>query len=143
MINPERVMANFKDIDEASEQLYKIRKISFENFLNNPDYRYIAYASFIILIESMIDICYHIAVKNFKLIPESYGECFELLKRKGVFNAELSDSLSAMARFRNLLIHRYKKVDFKKVYDYIENLNVVEKFKSSVMKLMKEKTDEA
>lgn len=142
MLNPERIMMNFKEIEEALGQLEKIKKISLEEFLNNPDYRYIAYGSFIILSEAVIDICYHIAVKKFKLTPSTYAECFEILKQKGIFSADISESLSNMAPFRNLLIHRYKQVDFKKVYDFTKNLEVIEIFKKTVIKLLEAETED-
>lgn len=141
MLNPERIMLNFKDIDEALQQLGKIKKVPLEDFLNNPDYRYIAYASFIILAEAVIDICYHIAVKKFKLTPSTYAECFEILKEKGIFNQNISETLSNMARFRNLLIHRYKQVDFKKVYGFTKNLEVIGEFKETVIKLLEAETE--
>lgn len=136
MLNPERIMQNFKDIDEALEQLSRLKNLSLYDFLSKPEYRYIAYGSFIIMIESFIDICYHVAVKKFKLSPASYAECFELLKRKEVLPMELAEKLSNMAKFRNLLIHRYKQVDFSKVYEYMKELDFIEEFKDIIKNLI-------
>ncbi|MGC9046160.1 MAG: DUF86 domain-containing protein [Thermodesulfovibrio aggregans] len=141
MLNPERIMLNFKEIDEALEQLERIKRMHLEEFLNNPDYRYIAYASFIIFAEAVIDICYHFAVKKFKLTPSTYAECFEILKEKGIFSQNISEALSSMDRFRNLLIHRYKQVDFKKVYEFTKNLEVIGEFKKTVIKLLEAETE--
>ncbi|MEW6419185.1 MAG: DUF86 domain-containing protein [Nitrospirota bacterium] len=137
-LNVERILGNFNDIDEALGQLTKLKSISKEDFMKSMEYRYIAYAGFIILTEAIIDICYHISAKRLRKVPPLYAECFELLKENGILDPLIANMLSDMARFRNLLIHRYKKVDFDKIYDYIsEDFWVIDKFKEKIKFLMK------
>jgi uncharacterized protein YutE (UPF0331/DUF86 family) len=132
-LNRERVISNLNEMDEAAGQLMKIKDIPKEDFISSMEYRYIAYAGFIILTEAIIDICYHISAKRLRKAPSAYAECFELLKENGILDPLVADKLGDMVGFRNLLIPRYKKIDFSKVYDYIsEDLWVVDKFKERV-----------
>jgi len=132
-LNRERVISNLNEMDEAAGQLMKIKDIPKEDFISSMEYRYIAYAGFIILTEAIIDICYHISAKRLRKVPSAYAECFELLKENGILDPLVADKLGDMVGFRNLLIHRYKKIDFSKVYDYIsEDMWVVDKFKERV-----------
>lgn len=136
-LNVEKILGNLKDIDEAIEQLIGLKAISKDDFIKSMEHKYIAYAGFIILTEAVIDICYHISAKLFKKAPTAYAECFELLKKNDILNPEIADALSDMARFRNLLIHRYKKVDYGRVYDYIsESLQVMNVFKEKIKSLI-------
>ncbi len=138
-LNIEKIIRKFNEIDEALEQLKKLKSLTREEFINNIDYRYIAYAAFIILTEAVIDICFHISAKKLKKAPTEYAECFDILKKSGLINEEIADTLKSMARFRNFLIHRYGKVDFSKIYKYISNkLFVIEQFKEIVKSIFEE-----
>lgn len=132
-LNIEKILDNFKEINEAIEQLTRLKAISKDDFIKSMEHKYIAYAGFIILTEAIIDICYHISAKMFKKAPTAYAECFELLKENNILDTETANTLSDMARFRNILIHRYKKVDFGRIYDYIsESLQVIDVFKEKI-----------
>jgi uncharacterized protein YutE (UPF0331/DUF86 family) len=61
------------------------------------------------------DLCNHLAARLAHQVPLSYPECFEVLGDEGILEKSLADSLRAMARFRNLLVHRYWDVDDQRV----------------------------
>jgi uncharacterized protein YutE (UPF0331/DUF86 family) len=89
-------------------------------------------------IEACLDIASHIiSVKGFK-VPTSYSEMFLILSENNLIDLELSNNLSNMAKFRNLLIHSYNKIDNLKVLSYIkDNLNDIRSFIKIVLKLIK------
>jgi uncharacterized protein YutE (UPF0331/DUF86 family) len=61
--------------------------------------------------------------------PSSYAECFEGLESLGILDRSLTERLTRMARFRNLLIHRYWQIDPQRVLLYArENLGDLEEF---------------
>ena len=61
--------------------------------------------------------------------PTAYAECFERLAAHGILDADLSSRLQAMARFRNLLLHRYWEVDDQRVLAIARNdLGDLERF---------------
>jgi uncharacterized protein YutE (UPF0331/DUF86 family) len=61
--------------------------------------------------------------------PTAYAECFERLAAHGILDADLSSRLQAMARFRNLLLHRYWEVDDSRVLQIARNeLGDLERF---------------
>ncbi|MDH7512336.1 MAG: DUF86 domain-containing protein [Clostridiales bacterium] len=72
-------------------------------------------------IEACGSICVHILAKKVYRAPSSFAECFEHLNRAGIINEELSLKLQNMARFRNILVHRYWEVDEKKILEYARN----------------------
>jgi uncharacterized protein YutE (UPF0331/DUF86 family) len=49
------------------------------------------------------------------------AQCFEILGEYNLIEKELTNRLVKMARFRNLLIHKYWKIDEKRVYEYAKN----------------------
>jgi uncharacterized protein YutE (UPF0331/DUF86 family) len=61
--------------------------------------------------------------------PTAYAECFEKLAAHGVIDSALAERLKAMARFRNLLLHRYWEVDDQRVLAIARNdLSDLEQF---------------
>lgn len=61
--------------------------------------------------------------------PTAYAECFERPMAHGIVEQELADRLRAMARFRNLLLHRYWEVDDQRVLTIARNdLSDLERF---------------
>ncbi len=72
------------------------------------------------IIEACIDIASHlVSVYNFQR-PEMYAEFFDVLGKNKLLNEDLSNDLSDMARFRNLLVHSYAQVDNIKVLKYVK-----------------------
>lgn len=89
------------------------------------------------VIEACIDIAAHIiSIQGFER-PKTYAEIFELLGKKKIINISLSRALANMARFRNLLVHSYAKVDNLKVLNYIKNdLDNIKEFIQELMNFL-------
>jgi uncharacterized protein YutE (UPF0331/DUF86 family) len=69
------------------------------------------------LVQDAADLCNHIAARLLNEPPESYPECFELLGEAQMIEASLAENLRRMARFRNLIVHRYWDVDDQRVLE--------------------------
>ncbi len=48
---------------------------------------------------------------------------FQKLEEDDLIEKELADKLSNMAKFRNLLVHQYTKIDDKKVYEILQKIS--------------------
>jgi len=66
------------------------------------------------------DLSNHIISKNGFRTPEDYADTFRVMEEKGVFDAEFTNSLIQMARFRNRLGHIYWDIDDAKIYRIIQ-----------------------
>lgn len=66
---------------------------------------------------------------------------FKILKEEEIIGKELAIKLEDMARFRNLLVHRYGEVDNKRVLEIIKhNLRDIEEFEKEIEKFINEKS---
>lgn len=91
-------------------------------------------------IESTAIICNHLLSKMGKIAPSGYTECFKGLEEIGAFGREATEKFVRMARFRNILIHHYLKVDDKEVFKYTkENLTDFEDFLEGIFNFLKKK----
>lgn len=122
-------------IERNFEFLQEYKKIGEEEFLNS--YKDIQAVKYTLLetIEACIDIASHIISSRGFERAESYAEMFEILGRRGVISSELSKKLADMARFRNILVHGYAKVDSVRVLKIIrEELKDIEEFVKEILK---------
>ena len=73
-------------------------------------------------IEAMISIGHHIVAALALPTPESHADLLESLHRAGVLtDAAMLPHYQAMARFRNLVVHRYWEVDPRRVHEILRS----------------------
>ena len=120
-LNEELIRSRCQEISESLIRLESIVKKTKESFLNDRDAQDIASYRLLVAIEAALNLCYHIAAKRLKKVPEDYSECFAILSEAGIIPIELSERLQKTARFRNLLVHMYWKIDYGIVFDIIKH----------------------
>lgn len=65
----------------------------------------------LLAVETVLDLGSHVISSEGWEPPGSYADIFRVLEKEGVLPSDLTDRLTAMARFRNLLVHAYAEVD--------------------------------
>jgi uncharacterized protein YutE (UPF0331/DUF86 family) len=117
--NREILLEKAGDIKRAHLSLKEITSKGMDNFLETPYLIGAAKYELIVAIEAAISICNHINAKSGGRTPETYADCFLLLAQNKIITPDLGDKLAQMAKFRNLLVHVYSKVDDERVYRII------------------------
>ena len=136
-LNPDLVRARCAEIKESVGRLERFKRLSRSEFLSNQDTLDLACYRLLVAIEAALALCYHVAAKRLHKVPEEYAECFGMLKEAGVISGELTGRLQQMAKFRNLLVHMYWKIDYGRVYDAIQqNLEDLRAFSAAVIRLI-------
>jgi uncharacterized protein YutE (UPF0331/DUF86 family) len=118
-LNSDLVRTRCGDIVEATERLERISHMSRADFLLDRDAQDIAVRRLLVAIESSLSLCYHVSARRLGRVPEDFAGCFAGLGEADLVSPELADRLQSMARFRNLLVHMYWKVDYGRVYDLL------------------------
>lgn len=136
-LDVQKLKLRIAEIQESLQEIRQYLEASEEEFWK--DHRNILAIEQLLLraIEATGGICLHLTAKKLKKGVESIAQCFEFLGNENLIDKELSEKLIRMARFRNLLIHKYWEIDEKKVYEYAKhNLPDFEDFISSVQKIL-------
>ncbi|OGO02490.1 MAG: hypothetical protein A2Y72_04000 [Chloroflexi bacterium RBG_13_53_26] len=107
------------EINAALHKLGRYSEISEEEFLSSPEKVDSAKYNLIIAIEGAIDICNSIVARAGGRAPRDHADCFAILGELKLLSGEFVDRLKRMAKFRNLLVHLYWKVDDRKVYQIL------------------------
>lgn len=135
MISTEVINAMIDLIDENIRLIEEIRSQGYESFSNS--FRDIQAAKHALQesIEACLDIGSHIiAEKGFRR-AEDYKDIYKILEEEGVIDPVLSEKLQEMAQFRNLLVHKYGKIDTKRVFVIMsEDLKDIQDFVKKILK---------
>lgn len=136
-LNPDLIRARCVEIDASLSRLEALRHLSRETFLSDQDTLDIACYRLLIAIEAALAVCFHVSAKQLHQVPDEYAGCFSSLEQAGLISPDLSTRLQQMARFRNLLVHVYWKIDYGQVYDIIATrLDDLRAFRTAMAKMI-------
>lgn len=120
-LNPELIRTRCQEIEQSLDRLEAIGTTTREAFLANQDQQDIASYRLLVAIEAALALCYHVSAKRLKKVPDEYAQCFAILESAGIIPGDLSGRLQQTARFRNLLVHMYWKIDYGIVYEILRS----------------------
>lgn len=135
MVNKDILVTRLDKLKEYVDFLESVKKHDKENYIKDP-YIYGASERFLHLgIECVIDIANHIISDMGYRKPESNRDVFTILYENNILSKDLTERLSDMASFRNILVHDYLKLDRGIVYEFIVgNLADFQSFAEDVVK---------
>jgi uncharacterized protein YutE (UPF0331/DUF86 family) len=131
-VNKDKVEMLVGQIGEAVALLEQYRNADSDKLVSEKEKLGNIKYQFVIAAEACIDLCNHIAAKGLFAAPESYSKCFDVLTEHGVIGAELAAKMADLARFRNLLVHLYWKVDDREVVRNLSKIGVLREFASAI-----------
>jgi uncharacterized protein YutE (UPF0331/DUF86 family) len=137
-VNLDRLRELAGHLRDAVRQLRELAGIPREIFL--ADSRAINSAKYLLIVaaEAALDICNHLAARRGARSPEDYADCMTVLAEIGVIDSDLTARLVRMARFRNLLVHLYARVDDGQVHRVMqEDLGDFDRYLHSVGRYLK------
>ncbi len=118
------IRTKIKEMDESITLIKEHLPDTFEEFSNLGLVKDGIYKRLEFCIESVLDIC---AVINTDLklgVPESDENILDNLIRNNIISDELGCSLKSMKGFRNILVHRYGRINDEMVFSIMkENLH--------------------
>lgn len=140
-------MKNPINIKSIEEKLNKLRECIdiLENLKITPQAEFLkskeksgAVMHYLVIgIEVVVDIGQHILSEVFQTRGTSYEEIISKLGEAKVVPKKFAEENEGMARFRNLLIHEYIKVDLNKVYQNLQKApDIFRKFAKYYLKFL-------
>jgi uncharacterized protein YutE (UPF0331/DUF86 family) len=136
-LNADLVRTRCAEIEESLGRLERFKPLSREAFLADQDTLDLACYRLLVAIEAALALCYHVSAKRLRKVPEEYAACFEAVGEAKIISPDLTERLQRMARFRNLLVHMYWKIDYGQVYDVIHrNLGDLRAFGAAIARLL-------
>ncbi|MBS3093061.1 DUF86 domain-containing protein [Candidatus Pacearchaeota archaeon] len=135
-LDREKILSKIDELDSFIEEIEKIKPVDFEEYKTIEKKRSIE-RLFQISIETVIDIC-NILNSNLKLgIPNDEDNLAENLENNKIISKKVSQLIKEMKGFRNILVHKYGKVDDEIVFENLDKLSDFELFKKEILDFLK------
>jgi uncharacterized protein YutE (UPF0331/DUF86 family) len=123
------------EMDTYLHQVKEFSKISLPAYEGDWKTQRIVERTLQILVEVCMDIADHIISDQGMRLPTGYADTFEVLAENKVISRKLSGTMQKMAKFRNVIVHQYGKIDPAIVVSILrKNLSDFEKYKKFIIK---------
>jgi len=117
-INAEMIEARIREMNDAIRLL---RELTSRPYGELTKHEILAMRYLVIqLVEAASSACLHLLAAQGER-AEGYPECFLRISQKGVVPEGLGSRLASAARLRNLLVHRYWKIDDERVFESVKD----------------------
>jgi uncharacterized protein YutE (UPF0331/DUF86 family) len=124
-------------IDTYLGQVKEFSRISVNSYRGSWKTQRIVERTLQVLIEMCIDIANHIISDTGMRLPTGYADTFQVLVENKVIGKRLFETMEKMAKFRNVLVHQYEKIDPALVVSILQrNLGDFEKYKKAIIKYL-------
>jgi uncharacterized protein YutE (UPF0331/DUF86 family) len=137
MLDDALVLRKLAELEEYSFQIQEYKGITVQQYQQDWKLQRIIERTLQMMIETCADIAGHIISDRKYRTPNSYAETFEILHENNLISKDLFEMMKKMAKFRNIVVHHYDKVDAEIVAGILKkNLNDFILFKDAIIKLL-------
>ena len=111
MVDETLILRKLGELDEYYRQIEEYGKITVTQYSGDWKVQRIIERTLQMMIETCVDIAGHIISDKGYRIPKSYSDAFRVLREEQILTGKLFAALEKMAKFRNVVVHHYDKVD--------------------------------
>ncbi|OHB46975.1 MAG: hypothetical protein A2106_06015 [Planctomycetes bacterium GWF2_40_8] len=111
MVDKALILRKLTELEEHLKQIKEFSNITVEDYSREWKTQRIVERTLQIMIEICADIANHIIADKGYRVPKSYADTFRVLYEKDIIEEEIFKMMENMAKFRNVVVHRYDKLD--------------------------------
>ncbi len=138
MVDETLILRKLSELEELFKQIKEYNKITIIEYSGDWKVQRIIERTLQMMIETCIDIAGHIVSDKAYRIPNSYSDTFKVLYENGIIKEDLFNTLDKMAKFRNIVVHHYDRIDAEIVIGILQrNLDDFMKYKDAVIIILK------
>jgi uncharacterized protein YutE (UPF0331/DUF86 family) len=121
VVNRETILDILETLAEYVDELKSYRALPREKVLGDRQVQSAVRYAFQTAIQCALDAGLHILVDSGLASPRDNKEILQALGEKRILPVEFAKRIEGMAGFRNILVHRYFKVDSEIVYRHLQD----------------------
>ena len=134
MVDRTLILRKLSHLEDYYSQIHEYKDITLEQYAIDWKIQRIIERTLQMMIETCSDISGHIISDRKYRVPNSYAETFEVLHENNIISKVQANSLGKMAKFRNVVVHDYDRVDGEIVIGILKNnLTDFIKFKEAII----------
>ncbi len=137
MVDNAVVLRKLSELGTYYGQIKEFADITIDNYKNDWKTQRIVERTLQIMIETCTDIASHIISDRGMRPPTTYADTFRILLENKIINPEMFATMEKMAKFRNVVVHQYEKVDAEIVIVILKrHLKDFDRFKDVILSYM-------
>jgi uncharacterized protein YutE (UPF0331/DUF86 family) len=138
MVDKVLILRKLADLQEYIGQVCEYSNIKVNEYSNDWKIQRIVERTLQMMIEICADIASHIISDSGFRVPQTYADTFRVLYENKIIAKGLFTKLEKMAKFRNIIVHQYDKIDEAIVVGILKkDLNDFVKYKEAVINVLK------
>ena len=111
MVDRNLILRKLAQLQEYLGQVREFEMIGLREYAGDWKVQRIVERTLQMMIELCVDVSNHIIADKKLRVPESYADTFKVLQEAGLIDESLQLVMDKMAKFRNVIVHHYDKVD--------------------------------
>lgn len=138
MVDKTLILRKCSELSEYLGQIREFENIPVEIYSTEWKTQRIVERTLQMMIEICVDIASHIISDCEYRVPKTYADAFRILHEHGILDEILFQNMERMAKFRNVVVHQYDKVDAEIVVGILQkHLSDFIDYKETIIKLIK------
>lgn len=140
MVDRTLILRKLSELEQYLVQISEFSNITAGGYLNDWKIQRIIERTLQMMIETCLDVAGHIISDERYRVPESYADMFKILQENGILEETLLNTLDKMAKFRNIIVHTYDKIDPEIIISILsKNLKDFDRYKNAIIHYLKTK----
>lgn len=138
MVDKTLILRKLADLQEYIEQLGEYSNIKVSEYSTDWKTQRIVERTLQMMVEICADIASHIISDSGLRVPKTYVDTFKVLYENKIIAKGLFAKMEKMAKFRNIIVHQYDKVDGEIIIGILKkDMNDFVKYKDAVINVLK------
>lgn len=134
MVDKILILRKLSELSEYMDQIEEYRSLTVDTYASDWKTQRVVERTLQVMIEVCVDISGHIVSDSGYRVPKTYADSFRVLYENKVINEELCRKMESMAKFRNVVVHQYDKVDVRIVVGILQkHLSDFSDYKEAVL----------
>ena len=143
MVDETLILRKLSELDQYFKQIKEYEGITVAEYSDDWKIQRIIERTLQMMIETCVDIAGHIIADKGYRTPTSYSDSFRVLQEEKVLSDKLFSALDKMAKFRNIVVHHYDKVDAEIVVGILKkDLKDFTGYRDAIVNFLKSDNDQ-
>lgn len=138
MVDKTLILRKLAELEEYLGQVKEYASITVDRYSKDWKTQRVVERTLQMMIETCADVAGRIISDKGYRVPATYADTFRVLYENGILNKDLFETMETMAKFRNIIVHRYDKVGTEIVVGILKkDLNDFSAYKDAIIKILK------
>jgi len=132
------ILRKLAELEEYLGQIKEYASITVNRYSKDWKSQRVVERTLQMMIEICADIAGHIISDKGYRVPATYADTFRVLYENGILNKDLFETMEKMAKFRNIIVHHYDKIDTEIVIGILKkDLKDFSAYKDAIINILK------